>query len=75
MNRLSQQCIVAVIAILGFIVLVGTVGSYEYADEIVYSMPDAVYESIQKELGEDASNKAVAAEYMNKRHYYDNLQY
>lgn len=75
MNRLSKQCIVAVFACFGFIGLLGITGSYEYADEIVYTMPEHVYYTILDTLGDDCSNKAVAAEYMAKKEYYDNLKY
>ena len=75
MNRLTKQCIVAGLAIAGFIGLMGFAGSYEYADEVVYNMPEEVYYTILDTLGDDCSNKAVAAEYMSKKEYYDNLQF
>lgn len=75
MNRFKKQCIVAGFGLAAFIGLIGTVGSYEYADEVVYSMPEEVYYTILDTLGDDCSNKAVAEEYMSKREYYDNLQY
>ena len=75
MNRLSKQCIVAVLAIIGFIRLLGITGTYEYADQIVYTMPEEVYYRVPDTLGNDCSNRAVAAEYMSKKEYYDNLQY
>ena len=75
MDRFKKQCIVAAFGLAAFIGLIGTVGSYEYADEVVYSMPEAVYYTILDTLGDDCSNKAVAEEYMSKREYYDNLQY
>lgn len=75
MNRLSKQCIVAVLACVGFIGLLGITGSYEYADEVVYTMPEEVYYTILDTLGDDCSNKAVAAEYMSNREHYDNLKY
>ena len=75
MNRLSKQCIVAILAIIGFIGLLGVTGTYEYADQVVYAMPENVYYTILDTLGDDCSNKAVAAEYMSKKEYYDNLQY
>ena len=74
MNRLSKQCIVAVLACVGFISLLGITGTYEYADEVVYNMPEHVYYTILDTI-DDPSNKAVAAEYMNNREYYDNLKY
>lgn len=75
MNRLSKQCIVAVLACVGFISLLGITGTYEYADEVVYSLPEHVYYSILDTLGDECSNIEVAAEYMNNREYYDNLKY
>lgn len=73
MNRLSKQIIVASLAIFGFLWLMGIAGSCDYADEVVYNMDEEVYYTILDTLGDDCSNKAVAAEYMNNREYYDNL--
>lgn len=73
MNRLSRQVLLAVIGCTCFIALMGTVGTYEYADEVVYNMPEEVYYTILDTLGDDCSNKAVAAEYMANKEYYDNL--
>lgn len=73
MTRFQKQCAAAAFAILSFIGVMGIVGSYEYADQVVYSMPEHVYYTILDTLGDDCSNKAVAAEYMNNREYYDNL--
>lgn len=73
MNRLSKQVIVASLAIFGFLWLMGIAGNYDYADEVVYNMDEEVYYTILDTLGDDCSNKAVAAEYMNNREYYDNL--
>lgn len=75
MNKLSQQLIVSVLAIFGFLFVLGIAGRYDYATEIVQSMPEAAYYTILDTLGDDCSNKAVAEEYMSKREYYDNLQY
>lgn len=73
MNRLSRNIIAGIIGIAAFIWMLGTVGSYEFADEVVYNMPSEVYYTILDTLGDDCSNKAVAAEYLSKREYYDNL--
>ena len=61
MNRLSKQLIVSVLAIIGFLYVMGIAGSYDYADEVVYAMDDEVYYSITKKIGK-ASNKEVVAE-------------
>lgn len=73
MNKLSKQVIVAVLGISLFVYALGTVGSYEFADEVVYNMPEEIYYTILDTLGDDCSNKAVASEYLSKREYYDNL--
>lgn len=73
MNRLSRQVLLAVIGCTCFIALMGTVGTYEYADEVVYNMPEEVYYTILDTLGDDATEKAIAAEYMSNREFYDNL--
>lgn len=73
MNRLSRQIIVVILGIFGFLWLMGIAGSYDHADQVVYNMDEEVYYTILDTLGDDCSNKAVAAEYMNNREYYDNL--
>jgi hypothetical protein len=72
MNRLSRQIIVALLAISGFLYLMGIAGSYDYADEVVYSMDDVVYYTITQKIGK-ASNKEIVAEYEANKQYYDNL--
>lgn len=73
MNRLSKQIIVSVLAIIGFLYVMGIAGSYDYADEVVYAMDDEVYYSITKKIGK-ASNKEVVAEYERNKEYYDSLK-
>lgn len=75
MKRFHKQLAVAFIGTMAFITLLGIVGSYDYASEVVQSMPEAAYYSILDTLGDDCSEKAIAAEYMSNREYYDNLQY
>ena len=75
MNKLSQQLIVSVLAIFGFLFVLGIAGRYDYATEIVQSMPEAAYYTILDTLGDDCSETAIAEEYMSNRAYYDSLQY
>lgn len=75
MKRFHKQLAAAFIGTMGFIALLGIVGSYDYASEVVQSMPEAAYYRILDTLGDDCSEKAIAAEYMSNREYYDNLQY
>lgn len=75
MNRLHKQIIVAIASMIGFLFLMGIVGSYDYAEQVVYTMPEAAYYSILDTLGDDCSIKAIAKEYMENREYYDSLKY
>lgn len=75
MNRISRQIIVSLLAIFGFIYLMGIAGRYDYADEVVYTMSEEVYYTILDTLGDDCSNIAVADEYIKNKEYYDNLQH
>lgn len=61
------------IATIAFIYALGIVGSYDYADEVVYSMSETTYNEIIKKIGK-SSNKEVAAEYFNNRQYYDSIK-
>lgn len=63
----------ATIATVAFVYLLGVVGSYDLADEVVYTMNDEVYEAITEKIGK-ASNKEVAAEYFSNRQYYDSIR-
>lgn len=74
MTLFTKQCIVSVIATLAFIALMGITGTFEYAEQICYTMPEQVYEQITRKLGPDASQRAIAAEYLDNQEYYDNLK-
>ena len=69
-----KKVVAGIIGMLGFLYILGVVGSYDHADEVVYSMDDQVYELIVKKIGK-ASNKDVAAEYLENREYYDSYGY
>lgn len=68
-----KKILFTIAAIAGFIYLLGIVGSYDHADEVVYSMSDEVYEAITDKIGK-ASNRDVAAEYFNNKSYYDSIK-
>lgn len=71
MNKLS----VTALAVLAFILLLGIVGRYDYASQVVQSMPEAAYYSIVETLGEGCSEVDIVAEYEANRKYYDTLKY
>lgn len=56
-----------------FFLLLGVAGNYDYAEEVVYDMPQPVYDNIVSKLGDDASIIDIADEYMDNRSYYDSL--
>lgn len=69
----TKEIIATVFACICFIALMGTVGTYDYATEVVQSMPEEAYYTILDTLGDDATEKAIAEEYMSNREYYDTL--
>lgn len=69
-----KKVVAGIIGIFGFLYILGVVGSYDHADEVVYSMDDQVYVLIIKKIGK-SSNKDVANEYLENREYYDNYGY
>lgn len=73
MKTITQHLVAAIIAIAGFIMLIGIAGTYDYADQVVYTMSDATYQAITKRIGK-ASNVKVAKEYMRDKAYYDTFK-
>ena len=67
-----KKLVVCLMGVIGFIYVLGVVGSYDFADEVVYSMDNQVYEMIIEKIGK-ASNKDVCEEYLANKDYYDNL--
>ena len=74
MNRTSRICLQTIVGLIAFIAVIGYAGSYEYAEEVCYTMPDEAYQTIVEKLGDDASERAIAAEYMKHKKYYDTLK-
>lgn len=68
-----KEIIITVIACIAFIALMGIAGSYDYTQIVIQSMPEEAYYTILDTLGDDATEKAIATEYMNNREFYDNL--
>lgn len=74
MNRTSRICLQTIVGLVAFIALLGYAGSYEYAEQICYTMSDEAYHIIVAKLGDDASQKEIAAEYMKNRTYYESIK-
>lgn len=70
-----KEIIIACLATIAFVIAIGYAGTYEWAEEVCYSMPDKAYFCILDSLGGDASMKDIAQEYMSKKDYYDSMEY
>ena len=54
--------------------VIGFVGSYEFASEVVSSLSDEQYDTIVNEIGKDASEKQIAKQYLDNRERYDSIK-
>ena len=61
------------LGVAAFMAILGYVGRFDYASEVVNSMPEEAYYSILDTLGDDCSEVEIAEEYMKNRDYYDTL--
>lgn len=67
----TKKFILGIVVLSGFIALMGIVGSYDYAEQIIYNMPDSAYEEVIKRVGKEASSITIANEYMDNKEFYD----
>lgn len=75
MSRLSKQVLAFTLGCIAFFFLVGLVGRQDYAEQVVYTMPQEAYEQIVLKLGDGASKVEIANEYQDNKEYYDSLSY
>ncbi|WP_455668241.1 hypothetical protein [Phocaeicola sp.] len=73
MNRLSKQVSAFVLGFIAFFFLIGLAGRQEYAEQVVYTMPQEAYEQIVVKLGDGASKCDIADEYQNNKAFYDKI--
>lgn len=64
-----KEIVIATLCVLGFIVLIGIVGTQERADEIVYSLPAELVNHIESKGY--VTTKEIASEYMSHKAIYD----
>lgn len=69
-----KRFILLLIAMMAMISIIGFVGSYEFASEIVYGLTKAQYDSIVNDIGENASEKQVAKQYLENKKRYDSIK-
>lgn len=48
-------------------------GRADYAEQVIYNMPDKAYQIISRKKGIGYSRYKIAKEYMNNKAYYDAL--
>ena len=72
MNKISEKLMYALGA-MAIVIALGVAGSVDYAEEVIYTMPDAAYKAIRQKLGEDASQREIAREYVSRQEFYDRL--
>lgn len=73
MNRLTKQCLAFLLGMIAFLFVCGMIGRQDYAEQVVYTMPQEAYEQIVLKLGDGASKCDIADEYQNNKQYYDSL--
>lgn len=73
MNRLTKQCLAFLLGMIAFLFVCGMIGRQDYAEQVVYTMPQEAYEQIAVKLGDNATKWDIANEYQNNKQYYDNL--
>lgn len=64
-----KELVIATLCVIGFIILIGVVGTQERANEIVYSLPAELIDHIESKGY--ATNKEIASEYMSNKAAYD----
>lgn len=62
--------ITLILATIAIILTMGIAGKYDMASEVIYTMDEAVYDTIVRKLG-TASEIQVAEEYLKNKAYYD----
>ena len=63
-----------ILFLIAFMAVIGFVGSYEFASEVVSSLSDEQYDTIVNEIGKDASEKQIAKQYLDNRERYDSIK-
>lgn len=73
-TRIQKQVIVFALGFIGFIASFGIVGRYDYAEQVVYDMPQEIYDAIVQKIG-SKSQVAIVDEYTSNKAYWDSRSY
>lgn len=68
MNKITKQ----ILLIVSAIILLGIAGRCDRDEQIIYNMPDNVYQAIKKELGNPSDGRLVD-EYIRNRAHWDSI--
>ena len=72
MNRKSKNLACA-IALLIILYICGRLGTYQWAEEIIYTMPEQTYRAIKQDIGNDATDVQIAEHYIKFKYKYNNI--
>lgn len=61
----------AFLLIAGLVVLMCVAGTCDYAEQVVYNMPEKTYNDIKEKLGDDATTYDIAREFKKNRDKYE----
>lgn len=67
MKNFKESCLMAFIAIVGFILLIGWAGKRDYTDQVILSMSQEEYDTIKHQLteqnGDEPSEYEIACQW------------
>ena len=56
-----------------FVIVLGIAGNYDWAEEVLESVPCELYCLIKQDIGGDPSEVAIARRYLDNRKHYDDI--
>lgn len=68
MNKITKQ----ILWIIAVVILLGVVGKCDHDEQVIYNMPDDVYQALKKELGNPSDGQLVD-EYIRNRAHWDSI--
>lgn len=75
MNRLTKQVIIFTAGFIAFFAILGIASNMDYTEQVIYAMPQELYEQIASELGQNSNDYQIAKRYLANKKYYDSLKH
>lgn len=69
----DAKLLISALAFVIIIVLLGIAGTQDYQQEIIYTMPQEVYDATKIKLGVDCTTAEIVEEYTTNQAEYDRL--